>query len=143
MEIYMKASKMFKGTPILMAILLSTSAFAANKRALYIDEPVIVGGQQVPEGDYSAEWQGTGTNVEVTLTKNGKLITTVAAKWVTLDRASAYDSIVVINADGVRRLSQIRFAGKKVAIEIDSGASGDVHESPKPDPRPVTGDKSS
>ena len=51
----MKTSKsLFLG----LALLLATSAFAANKGSLTVQEPMTVNGTQLKPGDYKVQWDG-------------------------------------------------------------------------------------
>ena len=55
----MKASKsLFLG----LALLLATSAFAANKGSLSVQEPITVNGTQLAPGDYNVEWHAVSAD---------------------------------------------------------------------------------
>ena len=60
----MKGSKsLFLG----LALLLATSAFAANKGSLQVQEPITVNGTKLAAGDYKLQWDGTGPSVELSI----------------------------------------------------------------------------
>ena len=123
----MKASRILKGAMVGLAMLLATSAFAvaASKGSLQVSAAVNVAGKQLPAGNYSLQWQGSGPNVELNIMQGKKLIATVPAKIVSLPQAASYDSAVVsTSSDGSRMLSQIRFSGKTLALEVSGGAGG-------------------
>lgn len=120
----MKASKIFNLALISLAMLQATSAFAANKGSLQVDSPTNVAGKQLTAGDYTVRWEGAGPSVDVKIMQGNKVLATVPAKLIILDSASSYDAAVVNNnGDGSRSLSQIRFSGKKFALEIGGESS--------------------
>lgn len=109
---------------------LATSAFAANgaqKGNFQISDPVQVSGTQLPAGDYVAKWEGTGDNVKVDITRNGKVLATVPAKVVELGQKASEDAAeIATGASGKRELNALRFSGKKVQLELGSPAA-DAH----------------
>ena len=111
-----------------LALLLATSALASNKGSLHVQEAVQVNGQQVPAGDYQLRWDGSGSNVELSIMQGKKVVTKTAAKLVELDHPSAYDSAVVDSTSGSPTISQVRFAGKKYALAIGNGQKAEANE---------------
>lgn len=109
---------------IVLAVLtlgLATSAFAANKGNFQISGPVQVNGTEIPAGDYVAKWDGTGPDVKVDITRNGKVLATVPAKVVDLNSKAPEDAAEVNNkSNGSRELTGLRFSGKKIALEISN-----------------------
>jgi hypothetical protein len=105
----MKGSKsLFLG----LALLLATSAFAANKGSLQVQEPLNVNGTKLAPGDYKVQWDGTGPNVEMSILK-GKT-----------GSASPSDAAVVKNnGDGTKSLSEVRLNGKKFALAVGEEAA--------------------
>lgn len=74
--------KRFFGFAILLAS-LSVPAFAAkNSQSISINDPVTVGATQLPAGNYTVSWTGTGSNAQVTIAQKGKASVTVPAKVV-------------------------------------------------------------
>jgi hypothetical protein len=68
----------------LTLVLFATPAFAGKKPpTVTIPMTVQVGSAQVPEGDYQLTWTGSGSNIQATLTQNGKNVVTFPAKLVT------------------------------------------------------------
>ena len=55
-----------------LALLLATSAFAANKGSLSVQEPVTINGTQLKPGDYKVQWDGNGPSVELSITQGKK-----------------------------------------------------------------------
>jgi hypothetical protein len=122
----MNFAKCFKGLVLGSALLLASTAFAANKGTLQLNSPANVAGKQLAAGDYSLKWGGSGNSVQLEIMKGKNVVATVPAQIVNLDHAPDYDSAVVSTAsDGSRTLSQIRFSGKKWALEVngEGGAS--------------------
>ena len=117
----MKGSKsLFLG----LALLLATTAFAANKGSLQIQEPVNVNGTTLKPGDYKLEWDGNGPSVELSIMQGKKLITKVPAHVVDLSRPSANDAAVVKKGDdGNSSLSEVRLGGKKFAFAVGEEAA--------------------
>jgi hypothetical protein len=124
----MKASRMYKGLLLGLALLLATSAFAANKGSLKVNDPVTINGKQLAAGEYKVSWDGSGPSVELHIMQGKNVVATVPAKMVDLPRAASDDGAVVnTNGDGSRTLSQIRFSGKKYALAIGGDtASADM-----------------
>jgi len=93
--------KVTKSLVLGLAVLLATSAFAANKGSLQVQEPISVNGQQLKPGDYKVQWDGSGPNVELSIMQGKKVVTKVPAHVVDLSSASNADAAVVKNnADG-------------------------------------------
>jgi hypothetical protein len=117
----MKGSKsLFLG----LALLLATSAFAANKGSLQVQEPVSVNGTKLAAGNYKVEWEGTGPSVELSISQGKKMLAKVPAHVVDLDRPAPADSAVVKNnGDGTRTLSEVRFSGKKFSLAVGEEAA--------------------
>jgi hypothetical protein len=109
----MRSSRISKGLLLGLALLLATSAFAANKGSLKVSDPVTVSGKSLAAGEYTVKWEGNGPNVELNFLQGNKVVATTSARMIDLDRSAYSDSSVVRrNADGSRTLSEIRYAGK-------------------------------
>lgn len=116
--------KVTKSLVLGLAVLLATSAFAANKGSLQVQEPISVNGQQLKPGDYKVQWDGNGPNVELSIMQGKKVVTKVPAHVVDLSSASNADAAVVKNnADGSKSLSEVRFGGKKYALAVGEEAA--------------------
>jgi hypothetical protein len=121
----MKTANILKGLVLGLALILTSAAFAASKGPLQLSNPVNIAGKQLAAGDYIVKWDGTGPSVQVSILKGKDVVATVPAQMVNLDHASSYDSAVVnTKGDGSRTLSQIRFSGKKFALEVSGEAGG-------------------
>jgi hypothetical protein len=107
-----------------LALLLATSAFAANKGSLNVQEPVTVNGTKLAPGDYKLAWDGTGPSVELSITQGKKVVAKVPARMVTLENPSQGDAAVVKdNGDGTKSLSEVRLSGKKFAFAVGEEAA--------------------
>jgi hypothetical protein len=115
----MKESKMFPGLLLGLALLLATSAFAANKGSLQVSDPVTVSGKQLAAGDYTVKWEGNGPSVELNILQGNRVVATAPARLIDLNRSSDNNAAVTkLNGDGSKALSEIRFSGKKYALTI-------------------------
>ncbi len=115
----MKVATMYKSLLLGSALLLATSALAANEGSLEIGENVSVAGKQLPAGNYMLKWKGNGPNLEVRILQGRKLVATVPAHVLDLDRASERNAAVTrIEDDGTKSLREIRLAGQKYALAI-------------------------
>ena len=129
----MKSSKLSKGLLLGLALLLATSAFAANKGSFQVSDPVTVSGKQLARGEYTVKWEGNGPNVELNILQGKKVVATIPARLIDLDRsAPGNTSVIKRNEDGSKTLSEIRFAGKKYALALgDESAKADAGDSTK------------
>jgi hypothetical protein len=118
----MKFQNVSKSLLLGLALLLATSAFAAgNKGSMQLLDPVNVSGKQLPAGDYSVKWDGSGPNVEVNIMKGNKVVATTPARLIDLSTKPERDSAVVRNNDdGSRSLAEIHFSGKTYGLAIGS-----------------------
>jgi hypothetical protein len=124
----MKFANVSKGLLLGLTLLLATSLFAAtNKGSMQTMSDLNVSGKTLPAGDYSLQWEGTGNNVQLNILKGKKVVATTPARLVDLSQSAGADAAVIrSNADGSKSLAEVRFGGKKYALQIgqDSG-SGD------------------
>jgi len=124
-----KAMTVAKGLVLALAVLLATSAFASNKGSFHAQEAVQVNGQSIPAGDYQLRWEGTGSNVELSFMQGKKEIAKTSARVIELNQASAYDSAIVDHSSGKASVSEVRFAGKKTALAINTGDRASMSDS--------------
>ncbi|MFZ0807681.1 MAG: hypothetical protein WAN03_15920 [Candidatus Sulfotelmatobacter sp.] len=121
----MKFATVSKTLVMGFALLLASSAFAANKATLELHNPTIVNGTQLKPGDYKLEWDGSGPNVEVSIMQGKKVLAKAQAQVVDLPSPSANNAAVVKkNDDGSNSLAGVRFEGKKYALELSSASDG-------------------
>ena len=118
----MNVSKISKALLPGLALLLATSAVAANKGNkgnLNLDTPSTIAGHQLAPGEYKLTWDGTGSNVELMISSSGKLVATVPAHLIELSRpepTNGYEANT--SGDGSQSLTKIEFGGKKYALAL-------------------------
>jgi hypothetical protein len=129
----MKFANVSKGLLLGLALLLATSVFAAsNKGSMELLNAVTVSGKQLPAGDYSVKWDGSGPNVELNILRGNKVVATTPARLIDLTRtASSNAAVVKSNDDGSRSLAEIHFGGKKYALAIGQETAMDGSGSSK------------
>jgi hypothetical protein len=108
-----------------LALTLASSAFAASKANLTLNNPTSINGTKLKPGDYKLEWEGSGPSVEVSIVQGKKVVTKVPAKIVDLDKAPNNDAALLKqNSDGSTTLSGARFQGKKFALQLGEASDG-------------------
>jgi hypothetical protein len=106
-------------------LLLASSAFAANKGNLQLQNPVSVNGTSIKPGEYKVEWDGTGPNVELSILQGKKVLAKVPAHVVELSSPPDNNAAVTKKGDdGSWSLSEIRFGGKKMALALGESSDG-------------------
>jgi hypothetical protein len=110
-DIYMKR---FLGIA-LMLVLVSAPTFA-SKRAptVTLPETVKIGSAQIPAGDYKVTWTGSGSDVQVTLTRDEKAVVTFAAKTVA---GKNLPGITTNSEGGVNLLNSIQLDNVSLVLE--------------------------
>ncbi len=122
----MKFSTVSKSAVLGLAVLFASSAFAASKANLHLNNPTVVNGTTLKAGDYKLEWDGTGPSVDVSVKQGKNVVAKIPAQLVDLSSASASDATVIVRNDsGPSTLKSIRFEGKKYALDLVS-SSGDM-----------------
>ncbi|MGZ4872093.1 MAG: hypothetical protein ACXVK3_09390 [Candidatus Angelobacter sp.] len=105
-----------------LALALTTSAFAASdshKSSFEISAATQVNGTTIPAGEYTAKWEGSGPTVQVNIMQGRKVLATVPAQVVALDRAASDTQAEVRNgSNGERELKALQFEGKKISLEL-------------------------
>ena len=121
----MKFATVSKTLVLGLALMLTSSAFAASKASLTLNNPTSVNGTKLKAGDYKLEWDGTGPNVEVSIIQGKNVVTKVPAKIVDLEKAPNNNAALLKqNGDGSTTLSGVRFQGKKYALELGDAGDG-------------------
>ena len=118
----MKSSLFFKIIVASLALMLTASAFAgsgSHKDSFAISATTTVNGQQLQAGEYEARWEGKGPTVQVSIIQGKKVLATVPAQLVELDRASLDTRAVIKSgANGDRELTALRFSGKTYSLTL-------------------------
>ena len=121
----MKFATVSKSLVMGLALLLASSAFAATKASLTLQNPTVVNGAKLKPGDYKLQWDGTGPNVEVSIMQGKTVLAKVPAKVVDLSSPAQNNAAVVKhNDDGTSTLAGARFEGKKFALELGDSSDG-------------------
>ncbi|HTC57303.1 MAG TPA: hypothetical protein VK706_12885 [Candidatus Sulfotelmatobacter sp.] len=125
----MKFATVSKSLVLGLALLLASSAFAATKASLQLNNPVTVNGTTLKAGDYKVQWEGSGPNVELSILHGKDVVAKVPARVVELQAPAASDAAVTRKSDsGPNTLAGLRFEGKRFALELgeasDSMQSG-------------------
>jgi hypothetical protein len=120
----MKFANVSKGLLLGLTLLLASSLFAAtNKGALTTMSDVTVSGKTLPAGSYSLQWEGTGSNVQLNILKGKTVVASTPAHLVDLSQSAGADAAVIrSNDDGSKSLAEVRFSGKKYALQIGGEA---------------------
>jgi hypothetical protein len=123
---FMKLSMISRGALSGLALLLATSAFAANKPnkgSFELSETLTVSGHELRAGQYKVTWEGTGPDVEAMILSEGKLVATVPAHVTDFGQTQRRNAIGSSkNGDGTESLTEIDFAGNKYALSFDNGS---------------------
>jgi hypothetical protein len=121
----MKFATVTKSLVVGLALTLASSAFAASKANLTLNNPTNINGTKLKAGDYKLEWDGSGPNVEVSIMQGKKVVAKVPAKVVDLNQSSASNAALLKqNSDGTTTLAGVRFQGKKFALELGEASDG-------------------
>ena len=121
----MKFTTVSKSLALGFALLLASNVFAATKGSLQINHPVMVNGTTLKPGDYKVEWEGTGSNVEVSIKQGKKVLANASAHQVELAAPASNDAIVMVkNDNGTSSLTGLRFEGKKFGLELGESTDG-------------------
>jgi hypothetical protein len=121
----MKFATVSKSLMLGLALLLASSAFAATKASLQLNNPVLVNGTTLKAGDYKVQWDGSGPNVELSILQGKNVVAKVPAHVVDLPAVAPSDAAVTHKNDsGPNSLTSLRFQGKKFALELADASDG-------------------
>ena len=129
----MNTKNIAKGLLFGASLLLASAAFAGEKASVKVFETVKVNGKTIPAGDYNLSWEGTGSNVQVSILKGKETIATLPAQLEASNAASANSGYSTRKeGDGSTSLTNVFFAGKKYSLNLDqqSAASGQSATTP-------------
>lgn len=108
----------------LFALLLPLSALAkdANKGKMNLSSKAQIAGTQLPAGDYTVEWSGSGPAAQVKFVRNGKAVATTQGNVVQLKDRAPYDQVVISTNNGQNVIQEIDFGNKTTALRFAEGA---------------------
>jgi hypothetical protein len=115
------------------ALLLSSAAVAgdSNKGSLNLYEKVSVEGKELNPGHYTITWDGSGPNVQVTVSQGKQTVATFPAhltEQATRNNEDAYGSSA--DTDGSRTLTAIYPNGKRFSLELGQTSASQPSTSP-------------
>jgi hypothetical protein len=115
------------------ALLLASAALAGepNKGSLNLYEKVNVEGKALNPGKYTIIWDGTGSNVQVTVFQGKQTVATFSAhltEQAVRNTEDAYGS--ASDTDGNRTLTAIYPNGKRFSLELAPTAASQPSTSP-------------
>lgn len=108
-------------------VLLAAGAFAANtnKGSLELQRSAQVAGKELAPGNYKVQWEGSGDQVQLSIMQGSKSVLTTSARVVRMQAAASNDNALInVNPDGSRSVAEIRFRGKKFALELNGEGAG-------------------
>lgn len=129
----MNTKNITKGLLFGASLLLASAAFAGEKASVKVFETVKVNGKTIPAGDYNLSWEGTGSNVQVSILKGKETIATLPAQLEASNAPAANSGYSTRKeGDGSTSITEVFFAGKKYSLNLDqqSAASGQAATTP-------------
>jgi hypothetical protein len=115
----MKSGKLYTSLVLGAAMLISATAFAAEKETVETQKAMTVNGNPLPAGKYTVTWDGSGPSVELKFTKGRNVVATVPALVVN-QKTVVSGGIVTKQENDSVVLTQIRPEGKKYVLTIGS-----------------------
>ena len=90
-------------------------------RPFFLRTPVTMSGAEIPEGLYELKLESSNSAVRVTLCRDGRFVATALGAWVKSGTKYTEDAALLrVNSDGSRSLVEIRLAGLKKSIVLES-----------------------
>src|SRR5581483_7033679 len=115
----MKFATVSKSVIMGLALLVASSGFAATKGQMTLLSPATINGTNLKPGDYKLEWEGSGSDVQLTILQGKHVLAKVPAKVVEMSAPAPNNAAILNNGDnGKRTLAGARFQGKKYALQI-------------------------
>jgi hypothetical protein len=82
-----------------------------------LGSPAVLAGKTLPAGHYTFAWKGNGPEVNVTVSRDGKIMDTTQAKLVKEATKARYqERITRREPSGAPLLEQLQFRGKRTAL---------------------------
>lgn len=120
-------NRSLKGVLATALVLAATVVWADGKGSLGLQHSTNIAGKTLQSGKYSVRWDGSGDQVDLKIYKGKNMVASIPARVIQLSSPAPFDSAVVNNdSNGTMSLAQIRFAGKRYALQVsnDGGGSG-------------------
>jgi hypothetical protein len=128
----MKTVNFAKGLLLGASLLLASAAFAGEKASLKLFENVTVNGKTLAAGKYDVAWEGSGSNVQVSIRQGKETVVTIPATIETSATAPADSGYITDKEKGSVQLTNIFFAGKKYALNLGQQAATSEQAAPTP-----------
>jgi hypothetical protein len=120
----MNSKDISKGLLFGASLLLASAAFAGEKASVKVYETVKVNGKTIPAGNYDVSWEGTGSNVQVSVQKGKETVATIPAQLEASNSAPASTGYSTRKeGDGSKSITNVFFAGKKYTLNLDQQAA--------------------
>jgi hypothetical protein len=120
----MNSKDISKGLLFGASLLLASAAFAGEKASVKVYETVRVNGKTIPAGNYDVSWEGTGSNVQVSVQKGKETVATIPAQLEASNSAPASTGYSTRKeGDGSKSITNVFFAGKKYTLNLDQQAA--------------------
>jgi hypothetical protein len=120
----MKTANFAKGLLLGASLLLASAAFAGEKATLKLYENVTINGKTLRAGKYDVAWEGSGSNVQLSIRQGKETLATLPAQVETTQSAPTASGYSAKKEDnGSRELTNIFFAGKKYTINLGQQAA--------------------
>jgi hypothetical protein len=103
---------------------LTLSAFAKDKNEakFTLSDTAVLGSTQLKPGDYKAQWDGTGPDVQVKILKGKEVVASAPAKLIDKKNASGTNAVTFGTGNGARSLDEVDFNSGKQSL-VFSGAA--------------------
>jgi hypothetical protein len=123
-----------KGLLFGASLLLASAAFAGEKATIKVYEDVEVNGRTLAPGDYQLAWEGSGSNVQVSIRQHNETVATVSATVETFKSAATSTGYSTKSAgNGSKEITSVFFSGKKVSLNLDQqGAAASAQSTTNP-----------
>ena len=120
----MNTKNTVKGLLFGASLLLASTAFAGEKATVKVYEDVKVNGKTIPAGKYELTWEGTGSNVQLSIQKGKETLATVPAQIEASKSAPESTGYSTRKeGDGSKSITNVFFAGKKYVLNLDQQAA--------------------
>lgn len=109
-------------------LMLTVGAFARdrNRHNVVLPETTQVGSTKLAAGEYTMEWNQTGSMAQVNFLQHGKSLVQTPAKIVELGHPAASDSVTLkTGSENSGALEQVQFGGHKEAFSFGDTPSGE------------------
>ena len=108
----------------MLIIPLALQAASRDSASVSFYATVTVGGTQIPAGDYRVRWEGTGTVVTVTITKDNKVVASAPAT-LREGRTGYKDEAVALKREGNTAIvTSISWKTRSLDFDQTDGSSG-------------------